>query len=283
MGKGARPQREFIDGIPRKNIATTNYKRAPKKPEPLPHMDMRIIRQVDTSKFENTHAWHPYLDVLSQKNHGIGYGRSLGALAITYVRATEMNKMLADAYPNDFFDGNKKVKLFRNLGKSITEFIRVQGNIESVYKVEKIAALREYQQTAYLRSGSDEIDDGTLLQADRYEDEELVHQSQYYKYGPAELSVRGLEIYGKSKWGIDLSLNDSLFEEREGLRHHLRGVEGLKTAPMDRDWQPHATLFQAFDHIPVTELRHKIDVPSQIIFQSLHLEYNEPVIIEPNR
>ncbi len=78
-------------------------------------------------------------------------------------------------------------------------------------------------------------------------------------------AVKEVALFGKTGYGLDLSTNDQLYEERSVLLHHLKTEERLDTSRLATDgWTPHATIFTFEDHIKNAPLEFRAELPQLI-------------------
>lgn len=254
-----RPQAEFVGGLAR---------RVPRRPESpvripdttqVPHLDLRVVRMVNAQFTCEREDWRDFLDDLGTDNHPLGSARSLGAVGITYVPSKHMNGMLADKYPRDYHDPRRKIGLFRRVSAGLGAFIRSECQIafdEQTAEVERDItdrrqAWREEEINALFRELGMAEDMPPETVATLTEEDQARLES--HRFGPANLAVRGLDFYGKSRFGLDLAGNEITYEERFGLIGFLRGELGLDTTVLDAGWRPHATVFRMHEHVPVPD------------------------------
>lgn len=274
--RGGRPKAEFVDDTPRKQGRRLD--RVPKTDSEAPnHIDLRIIRPVVPLSAPNELEWNDFLNALSVENRALGTTRSLGMVAITYVPSKHMNSMLRERWPRDFHHPRHKLNLFRKMNASINNFLRAEDKrsfdgqlqgIEATHRERLVADYDPELDEIFAEAGMPRLVDPDLKAGlSAAEVEELEAERVF---GRATLTVSGIEFYGKSRYGLDLSHNDVTRQERQSIVNYLRYSEGLGVQILDQGWAPHATIFRLHEHIPASQaspVYDRQDLPGDLLFQ----------------
>jgi hypothetical protein len=250
--------------------------------------EMRIIRQANTDRGSyHTDTWREFLDDLGHRNYGKGKAHSLGSLAIVYVPARDMGRMLQEKYPKIYMNRARTIKLQRSLAETVRLFVRDShaaaydketDNLElSNFRVR--AALGSFSMSNELETDEPltyEVPAGRLL-ADDQDPAELdgfdpdrpgMSSNSQIAFSDTRLKVTGMDVYGKDGIGLNLTENEMLYDERSRFIKFLGRDEGLNTRGLNQGWSAHATVFTYEQHINASIINHKLDVPGRIVFDA---------------
>jgi len=89
-----------------------------------------VGRQVDL-RCGSRFAWHDYLDEIGQRNFGRGKAKAYGSMAVSFVTANEMGKMLSAKLPHIFADKDaaRIEQYYRQLAKAYRAFVAEQAQV----------------------------------------------------------------------------------------------------------------------------------------------------------
>jgi hypothetical protein len=267
---GARPPREFIEGAQRRK--PSRHGSMEPVEDRTAHIDLRVVSLVDLDTADNVFDWNDLLMDIGRYNHAIGTARSLGSVAITYIPSKHLNGMIRERFTRDYHDPQKKLRLFRRINAGLKEAIREGAGTAYEQKVEQLTAIHdtkvERQRAAVGAGIADLLDldsvDWLSDDGDATAPEDYLRNAEH-AFGPVTMTVKGLNMYGR-KYGLDLSLNDPIYEVRNGLIGHL-AREKLDVSVLRRDWDAHATVFDLHDHVGPAELTYHQAVPDELKFE----------------
>lgn len=262
------------------------------------------VRQSAATEFtdENVLDWVLFLNHLGKRNYGLGTARSLGSVGVTLIKAKEMGRMLEDKWPYKQNSPEKSRKLQREVAKRLNGFMYSATSKAVGAKVKQLrrdtanepsspvdiinCTAFEFHDDLLLPEDLDLYDEDTDLDLDQFEaaipGEELSQQLRQVRFGRAvyKIHAAGLQPYGKNRplgdkgWGLNLNLNESLYDQRRALVRYLgnRGGEGLNTGLMDAAWEPHIVVFNLMQHLttdtsPVTYDPDQVFLPEQMTFE----------------
>lgn len=274
MIRGSRAPAEFVHGQKRKNSRAPSHSE-PADQGPMPHIDLRVIRKVDLSKdAPNTENWRDFIDEFACQNRALGTGRSLGAVAMTYIPAKQMNVMLADRFPKAYANRKGKLDIFRNINANLKAFMEEQAKKFGDAKIAEVRSLHDERMYEWRADYVFDLYDAegrpakvTPPQSVTSLSPEEKHQLQTYRFGPAVLAVRGLALFEGTHYGADLSADEIAHHERQDIRDYLRLEEGLDTSILNPGWKPHATLLDVLPHLKVPDnLPLREDAPYELSF-----------------
>jgi hypothetical protein len=248
--RGARPEHEFgigLRGRPEPEVT--------ERPRPWPCV--RVVRHAMTLEEGDTASSvvHSgildaivFLDQLGRRQHGIGRSRSLGSVAVSLIQATEIDKMMQEKYGNRI-PRRRALNNYRGLADLLQELVRVQAGVHYDSVTDRIAVARHG------------VSGGAALTAAEQE------QLEEYPFGFRVADVKGMQYYGKKRWGFVLP-DTQLYHERHELLRHL-GREGFDTGQANQGWQPHAVVFELLPHQPDgSVLTYSAAVPDAIALQA---------------
>lgn len=256
MRRGGRPNREFVNGMNRREVSLRQQDTPPAQ---APHIDLRVRRYLLDVGSEQ-YACNEFLKEVGRENRAAGYLRGLGSIAITLAPSTVVNAMLREGYPNDYHHPTRKLRLFRRAKSEIRNYLQSAGNLYGEQKAFQMSAERE----ASSISGDSQPVTSVISIED--EDKLLSHA-----FGEARLAVKGIELYGNGKkYGFDMSLDhdDILRTEREGLRSQFRSM-GLDVSMYRGDFGRHqASFYVLFDHVGIVPLEYdEAKIPKTLLFE----------------
>lgn len=266
MSRGGMPRAEFVQGVQinrgRRRLDNTETRLTPTCPE------LRVIRSVDVVQ-SDADTWHAFLDDLGRSNYGKGSAYSLGSVAVTLLMAKESGPMLEEKFGSLYRSQGRTRDVPRKVAAGIRDFIRDSFANSYTAQTLELEAAGQFRLRRALKSFdmSNELEDmpaaDTLL-ADKAVDPLPVGEVTQPYFGDATFDVRGLDLYGKEGFGLDLTHNDQLRHERQALLGYLKHDEGLNVSRINHGWQPHATVFKFSEHINAASITYQNDVPPEI-------------------
>ena len=273
MGKGVRsgnrPRAEYVEGIPRSpNPENT---RQVSRRDKVPHIDLRVRRLVNVKATqeldpEYPHAWDEALNTMGRANPGLGQVIGLGSLGLTYIKSQEMIAMLSERYRRDFFDPRRKVGLFRRIGNEMVDFMRAEAHWQKqTTQLESECALNNISLSVQ-DEGYASVEEMIAALSGMEDDSMSRPETNGQIFGHYMAKVRGLTPVRGHDFGLDLTLNEQLYDERSSLVGHLAAT-GLPVHVIDAHWKPHLTVFQVLPHITPTTLKESY-VPDRIVLDS---------------
>src|SRR5581483_10596513 len=192
--------------------------------------ELRIVRFPDTDRGQYIDDWHIFLDDIGgSRNYGKGKARALGSMAITYISAKEFGLMLEAKYGNgkDYNTPEKAARLVDKMRTGMRVFMQeahrnaydnrtdaIQGKISDIV----VASTFTVRNVAGDSMGP--TDEWVDREADIATAVDTGQTAPIW-FDAADLAVKGLGQYGDG-YGLDLSLNPVLFDERHGLLEYLR-------------------------------------------------------------
>jgi hypothetical protein len=241
--------------------------------------ELRVVRFPDTDSGQDIDDWHIFLDDIGgSRNYGKGKARALGSMAITYISAKEFGLMLEAKYGNgkDYNTPEKATRLVAKMRTGMSVFMRdahmnaYNNRTDTIYdRLSSVVIGNSLSVVNELEDSSIVVDELTEFEAE-VADVVVAGQTAPIWFDAADLAVKGLGQYGEG-YGLDLSLNPVLFEERQGMLEYLRTYEKLDTARFtNAGWMPHATVFEFEDHIRGATVSYGEPLPGAI-------PYNHPV------
>lgn len=237
--------------------------------------ELRVVRFPDTDNAQNLDDWHIFLDdVGGSRNYGKGKARALGSMAIVYVPAKEFGLMLEDKYGNgkDYNTPEKAARLIAKMRTGLRVFM--EGANKQAFDNRTLSI---HERLGDIVMGDGFIFDNELADPLRRDDDVAAFEAEVADvvdagqnspiwFGAADLSVNGLGQYGEG-YGLDLSLNGILFEERLAILDYLRTYEKLNTTKfVNHGWTPHATVFEFEDHIRGATISYGEELPGLISY-----------------
>lgn len=243
--------------------------------------ELRVTRFPDIDAGLDTDSWHIFLDDIGgPRNYGKGKARALGSMAINYISAKEFGLMLEARYgdSNDYSTPEKAARLIAKMRRGIGDFIRdaqkeaYDNRTEAIVdRVSSIIVGSSLDVDNELASTAATTGEMSMFEADIV-DTVTAGQSAPIWFSPAELAVNGLGHYGEG-YGLDLSMNPVLYDERMGILEYLRTYERLNTVKYtNAGWIPHATVFELEQHIRSTTIAYGEPLPESIA-------YNHPIAL----
>ena len=237
--------------------------------------ELRVVRFPDTDHGQDLDDWHIFLDdVGGSRNYGKGKARALGSMAMVYVSAKEFGLMLEDKYGRgkDYNTPEKAARLIAKMKTGMRVFM--EGANKEAYD-NRTLSIHE-RLTGGVIGSTFTLDNELLDPQDRADelaafeaevaDVVVAGQTAPIWFGAAELAVKGLGQYGEG-YGLDLSLNEVLFDERRALLDYLRTYERLNTTKFtNAGWMPHATVFEFEDHIRAATISYGEPLPGTISY-----------------
>lgn len=230
-----------------------------------PFPELRIVRHVDLEA-PNRHDWREFVDDVGVTNYDEGIAKAYGSIAVVYVTATEMGQVLRSTFPRLCANPGKLRERQREIAKDVNAFVRTGQQIAYDDRTAEMEAAHSDVAAAVLVGFSNELWDGdgmdlplepadgdVYFQAqaeidDRFQVEVLPTASDPMPYAEGRFAVKGIARYGRG-YGLDLSGNPELYEDRDGIIRHLKKDQGLDTKAIERrNWEPHGTIFKRATH-----------------------------------
>lgn len=208
--------------------------------------------------------WHIYADKLGRVNRGLGYAASLGSIAVTYVSATEMGRMIQEKYPKIHDDRKKMSNIVKRIAKDLNGYVRYQSH-ETVQE-ESDLLTRSYEILEYAREYNYDLDNPLY----RYDYHELIEGGPKNLlgdfdgriWGVADITLGELGIFGRDSLGFHID-DQIINQERNEIINYLR-KDGFNVRKIDRDRKPHVATFHSFAPIPHTGLQVPASSPDLI-------------------
>jgi len=233
--------------------------------------EIRVVRKANWESRTLNAGWGMFLDEVGDKNYGLGKAHTLGSVTLVFIKAQDMGRMLQDKYARAYADPRKTKELHHKIATSIHEFMRQARNKpwDAVSPGWRDAAAKDIYHQAHLSAGLSDAPKAlsiptsnrqSLLILPSEERRNLQRTQRLFEL--AAFTVKEVRLFGKDGYGLDLTPNDQLYDERDALVRHLRQNESLRVGNLANDgWQPHATMFTLEEHIRVTNLVH--DAPPE--------------------
>lgn len=218
-------------------------------PEALGRSDwpsVRIARTVCLADDLGCRDWNDYLNVLGRVNYGKGNAYALGSIAMTYVSATELGKMLEKKFPKVYQDRSKTKQLLNRFQRDYNQFVRHKS-----------------QQTV-----DNEIDS---LMFDKIGLEIDVDETDPRIWGVAELAVSSqIGIFGSKKLGkkMGLYVNEEFIEDEMVNTIEFLEHSNLDTKFIDDERLPHISLFESYQPVVHSGLKGSREKPTTITMDS---------------
>lgn len=220
--------------------------------------EIHISRQVDFSKTVYGKDWNEFANCHGEALHGDGITYALGSMAVTYVGAQEMGKMLSAQFTN-LYGADKQVQLRKmliDIHREFNQYIRErETSTTQILQLADDVDLREMSKNQ--RIAFDEGDEGIdITEFDASIDLDTRRLATNKLWNAGRFVVRGVEPY---KNGMDLGLdlshpeNEALRTERfEIITDFLGKDQKLPVHQLDRGFDPHIVFFRSF--VPVKNL-----------------------------
>jgi hypothetical protein len=178
--------------------------------------------------------WRPYLEKFGRVNRHLPV-KNLGGMACTYVQASELNPMLERAHPRDY-ETREGINLLHE--GFVTRF--------QTFVNESLRRRREDERLSTHAEVFGRHEDSPIL--------EFPEDNLQDLWSPARAKVgRHLKVAGAYSLVFDLTKNDALAEEIDGVFSYLQNVEGLNLNLLhDRHRKPHVTVVRT-EHRPIAD------------------------------
>ena len=218
--------------------------------------EIRLVRQVsiDSSADGNNTLITAFLNEFGSSAYGEGITYSLGSMAVSYVTANEMGKMLSDKYYKTFGKSHpeKTRKLVMDVAAEFSDFVRKEDKVvtKTLSALDSIALGAAFTEDQ-LREGMITFDPEVDLDTTRVNNNKL--------WRPAHFDIKGIEPYRGQYMGLDLVMptNEALRAERQHIiSEFLVKDQKLSSRYIDKDFDPHAVFFRGFRPISQLALRH---------------------------
>lgn len=234
--------------------------------------EVRVVRHLlyDDPSAE---ALRRFVDNIGARNYGLGEARALGSMAMTMVDAQAMGRMLNKKYSRAYETRKGTMQIVRGFAKDFNAYvtrdeqrrIRTQNEIADRRRLLDdshclVVMPEQSGDVGYcvMRSLAEQAglcDDSTIPlhdPDDPWLDDEPDGLPQR-RWSPGDFAVRGqLKPYGNDIVGLDLSIDEQLYEEFEATEKHLRCDLGLDTSlmlprdPSQHRFVPHLSIFRTF-------------------------------------
>jgi|GEM_PF-2768941 len=248
--------------------------------------ELHIARTAQVEPADITADWVDYLNDLGGRNRN-GVAASLGSVALVYVGAKPMGRMLEDKYQVAYQDPKRTARLQKKIAVGIRDFVRserdrlyddVTVQFETAHEV--LTQLvpgcmnSDFLPQADFGLDFDEEDQGDAAEADWRGREILLpadarlelRQTQTL-FSDLTLQATNIELYGDDGYGLNLSNNAELYEERRALLQYLRIDEKLDVGRLTNDdWHAHATIFTPRQPLRSSQLVVAAERPATIAF-----------------
>lgn len=192
---------------------------------------VRIARGVSLNDETDVCCWGDFQNVLGRENYGKGNAYALGSIALTYVDATELGKMLNAKYPKAYQDRSKTKQLVTRFQKDYNQFVKyksrqlVESQTDSLI-YEKIGADISLE--------SDNIDSRT--------------------WGIASVAVSSqIKAFGSKRIGMRID-EEFIDKEMQFTIEYLKDSK-LDVKFIDPDRSPHISLFESYEPVVSAGLR----------------------------
>lgn len=227
--------------------------------------ELRVGRE---AAYGEAYEWDLFLNELGNENKRRGKAQVLGEVACHYVTDKEMRSMIFEKYPQTKEDISEAGMIYRQIAKSIVQYIGYAQKVaDSVHREGVLGEHPELMGKTYPGFYNE------LIQQPRWQISELKLRS------PEGGAIVG---YDGNRYGLDLTLNRFLYEERNDIKNHLKKDLKLDTNLLRNDWEPHATIFFVQPHLRVDDisLRYRGLIPETIDFAGPKV-FHEPAILLP--
>jgi hypothetical protein len=224
----------------------------------------RIVRPINLKASRGEiEPWNDYLIDIGSKNEGKGTAKSLGSVAMTFVKDTEMGRMIMKKSPELFenkFGYPNLLAYLRHLREDYARFS--ESKSQEVVAKQQLAAIGRY--------------DGI----DAWQEAHTKH-SQWY-YGDFEVQA-GLQNLGQKNQSLvfDETSNHVLEEEMHQTWEFLGTHVGLDISLIDQNRRPHLTVYEATYPIALVALRTTVH-PCAIGLAPPHIRVNSNSPSHPN-
>jgi hypothetical protein len=245
----------------------------PTPPGAIP--ETRIVRSVDITAPGYTGEWNNFLNEAGQLLYGDGNVKALGSMAVTYVSANEIGRMLSDRYPDAYSGGcspktRRQIIMFeRKIGKYIADQERTVTQMMKKIEGAEVPRQAKSCDDAFF---DDEHEDELGKDEHDKDEHSKFHQglAQNKLWHAGVFAVRGVEPYGRTRLGFDLTdpENEALRIERRQLVEDLFKKElKLNTRLVDPYFDPHVSFFVG--NQPVAQMIiPNLDSPLEIVLQA---------------
>lgn len=243
--------------------ATPRSRRNAPRREVVATPEVRISRRVLYGGGVQIPGWHDFLDEHGEYHYGDGTTRTLGSMAVTYVNANEMGRLLSERYSKDYGSGrtNKTRQLVNKIHRDFNAYIREQDTF-----VTKITKNVSGEPVGYSNQfGEDDDAEFESFMSDILLPETYSARNKLWQ--DAQFVVRGVEPYKRQTLlGLDLSHidNDALRTERQLIiQEFLKRDLKLATHTLSAHFDPHITFFEGnrpLSQINIRDVRHPSDI-----------------------
>lgn len=261
--------------------------------------ELRIIRKANYEAPE-AEEWNLFLSDIGSRNYGKGYAKCLGSMACVFVDAQSMGRMLAKKYSKPFEDRKRTEQVQRSLARNFNAWVRQQEKSRIDAQFDQKTASRTNCRSLGLIAIGDELrlehdERAETFEQEQFDDEvtillddELLLDDGIVvsgatgepRWNQGVFPVRGIEPYGHSDLGMDLSTNEQLYREYEDVRSYLKheglDINLLTESPRGkRLFEPHASFFETFGPAGQADLQYKYGVPQALPLGSPHAYVNK--------
>ncbi len=272
MSRGHRARHEFVMERAAPPERSSEFTPTPQWSE------LRVIRKADKVPSLDTEDWTEFLNDLGARNLGVGHARALGSVAMTFIPATEMGRILQEKYPDAYRGDPKRTsRLHRKISESINSFVDQTIRRGFDYRTNEMETTFTVSSNDVLVDFSNDLEDEASIPLRSPARSEKVLRNIVLPLADAPIPFNAgsfatsqLKFYGNDGMAVDLSQNELLSNERRMLLGYLKNDEGLDTGRLERDgWLPHATIFTYEQHIAAAELQRRVAVPGIMGFDAV--------------
>jgi hypothetical protein len=205
--------------------------------------ELRIGRRADwESMSQSVDDWNHFLNHSAALNRRVGLARPLSTLEVHYVTDTEIQRMVLAKMPALEKDRIGAEKTYASIRRNLKSFITEIGIVGHTLEWAELCERPE------LMGKTHGIDPSKIFPK----------RSQFFRaatFATRTIEQNGIIGYDGNVFGLDLSRQRSLYEERNDIVNFLKTDEGLDTKRFVRgDWEAHATLFQVSPHLRATDM-----------------------------
>lgn len=225
-----------------RNLERKIFKNLAQKKGLMPEIRFRRIADINSSP--ETMQWHGALAEFGMLNSGMGNARSLGSIAITYVSANEMGRMISTKYPDLYENRRKTTQYMRRLSDEYRAFVRNCG--------------KEIIETSF-----GPMDFGLSDYRDEVTSDYVLNDKRLWNMG--RFATNNFAFVGKDKFAFDLNYDEVLREEFEKTIDFIKS-HNLNIELIDRNRALHATILDMNQNIELREPKAPEEWPASMVF-----------------
>ena len=229
--------------------------------------ELRIVRRVnfDRSITNNNNLLSDFLNEFGEMSYGEGITYSLGSMAVSYVTANEMGRMLSNKYRKVFGKDHpdKTRKLVMKTASAFRDFVGDEDKIvtKTLAALDNLALEAAFTE-AQLSEGMIAFDPKVDLDVTRLNNNKL--------WQPAHFDIKGVEKYRGQYMGFDLVMPgyEAMQAERQYIiSEFLVKDQKLDSRFIDKGFDPHAVFFRGFRPISQLALRYMDVIDQEILLE----------------